>query len=197
MGLLTVSVNFLVVIVMKAKTIIIEFKGKKYKIQNLLGFLLEYDSSNEQDKYVLLNNKNIEKISNPYLLKSNIEETKILKLPKKIFPRILATVYTFLCLRSFLFFRFLSYLRFPIFNSTTEAIIFYRDLFPTEQNELCLPRALFAASTSKSFYKKGYLYIGVFLPSRAMHAWIIENDTQPDFQDDIWICYNPVLVMFN
>jgi hypothetical protein len=39
------------------------------------------------------------------------------------------------------------------------------------------------------------LIIGVFLPSRAMHAWIIENHMQPDPQDRSWTSFQPVALI--
>jgi hypothetical protein len=37
--------------------------------------------------------------------------------------------------------------------------------------------------------------IGVFLPSRAMHAWTIEGNQMADPYDDIWINYQPVAML--
>jgi len=169
-----------------------------YRIHKTFGFLLEY-ASYDKCKVELLAKieTHFNQVANPYLLKPFCEFPTDNKIPKSPFYTVLlAKLFTFLCLRSFLFVRFLSHFHFPIFDSTEEAILFYRTLYPGEQQNLCLPRSLFAACTSKTFKDEGALFIGVFLPSRAMHAWIIESGKQPDFDDDIWICYQPVAVMY-
>ena len=79
------------------------------------------------------------------------------------------------------------------FEDSAAAIAFFRmHTSRSQQNSLCLPRSLFAASTSQRFKASGVLFIGVFLPSRAMHAWIIEDSRQPDADDSMWINFRPV-----
>lgn len=81
----------------------------------------------------------------------------------------------------------------PFFNRSSDAINFFHEATPSsERSKLCLPRSLFAAKTSKSFKDAGVILIGVFLPSRQMHAWIIEDGQQPDPYDNIWHLYRPV-----
>lgn len=175
------------------------YNTKVYRIHKIFGFLLEYNSFEKVD--IKLPNKIrvlYEQLANPYLLSPVVELKERYKYHKKlIYTEFIARLFTFLCLRSFLFVRLLSNFRIPIFMSTEEAILFYRRLYPGQQKKLCLPRSLFAACTSKSFKNEGALFIGVFLPSRAMHAWILEEGKQPDPYDDIWICYQPVSVMYN
>jgi len=175
------------------------YNGKFYRIHKIFGILLEYNfHKNIEIEYPNPISDLYKKIENPYLLnpvlQSGVRDNSFSNL---FFAKITAKLFTFLCLRSFLFVRILSNLRLGFFNTTEEAIIFYRKLYPKEQKKLCLPRSLFAACTSKSFKTEGSLFIGVFLPSRAMHAWIIEDGQQPDFFDDIWICYQPVAIIYN
>lgn len=175
-----------------------EYKSKTYRIHKTFGFLLEYNTY-QKSKFELPTKieTSLNQVVNPYLLKPYYQSPKNNIIPKTPFyTRMLAKLFTFLCLRSFLFVRLLSYFRFPIFNTTQEAIFFYRKLYPKKQQNLCLPRSLFAACTSKTFKQKGALFIGVFLPSRAMHAWILEDGLQSDHYDDIWICYQPVAVIY-
>jgi len=40
------------------------------------------------------------------------------------------------------------------------------------------------------------IFIGVFLPSKSMHAWIIEDGIQPDPSDTMWINFQPVAVLY-
>jgi hypothetical protein len=79
----------------------------------------------------------------------------------------------------------------PVFENSEQAISHFRKMH-SEQNGLCLPRALFAAKTSQAFESSGVVFLGVFLPSSQMHAWVIENQKQPDSMDNIWLHYRPV-----
>lgn len=85
----------------------------------------------------------------------------------------------------------------PIFSNSNEAIAYYRkNIYPNQQNDLCLPRTLFAAATSKKFKESGVIFIGVFLPSKSMHAWIIEDGALTDPEDGIWLNYQPVATLY-
>lgn len=57
----------------------------------------------------------------------------------------------------------------------------------------CLQKTLFTAKTSRSFKDNGVLFIGAQLPTGDMHAWIIENDMQPDFVDRSWVNFRPLV----
>jgi hypothetical protein len=82
------------------------------------------------------------------------------------------------------------------FCNATAAVVAFRSIIPLSQQEtLCLPRSLFAAQTSLKFAKSGVVFIGVFLPSRSMHAWIIEDGVQPDRLDSIWLNFRPVAAL--
>lgn len=63
------------------------------------------------------------------------------------------------------------------------------------REERCLQRSLLAAKTSKSFSKSGVLFIGATTNNADMHAWIIENGSQPDHEDRGWINYRPLLAL--
>lgn len=78
-------------------------------------------------------------------------------------------------------------------TNAIQAIRLFRRLYPSSiQEELCLPRAVFAARMSQRFKESGVIFIGVFLPTRSMHAWVIEDNIQPDENDTIWTNFNPV-----
>ena len=86
--------------------------------------------------------------------------------------------------------------RIPIFENSNQAIVIFREITKDKnQSDLCLPRSFFAAVTSKKFKESGAVFIGVFLPSTSMHAWVIEDNIQPDFEDNIWFNYQPVAVL--
>lgn len=116
----------------------------------------------------------------------------------QIYPSLFCTAYAriivFACRHSFFFARMISSIPFVRFPNTVTSIAAFRSVYPgsAHQRTLCLPRTLFALATSRSFKQNGVAFIGVFLPSRKMHAWIIEGNRNPDPKDDIWICYQPV-----
>jgi len=83
----------------------------------------------------------------------------------------------------------------PLFASAREATVFFRTNAAGDQSQLCLARALFAAKTSRRFRGEGVVLIGVFLPARSLHAWIIESGEIADPFDDIWINYRPVAIL--
>jgi len=83
----------------------------------------------------------------------------------------------------------------PLFASAKEASVFFRTYAAGDQSQLCLARALFSAKTSRRFRAEGVVLIGVFLPARSLHAWVIENGEMADSCDDIWINYQPVATL--
>lgn len=100
-----------------------------------------------------------------------------------------------LCRRQFWLACLSSSFRRPLFENSAEAVSFFREAVDGEQATLCLPRALFAAKTSRAFAADGVIFIGIFLPSRSMHAWVIESNSLADPVDDIWTNYQPVAAL--
>lgn len=95
--------------------------------------------------------------------------------------------------------RLYSSIKNPMFENTSEAITYINSL-PSQvelKHRLCLQRAFLAAKISKSFTKNGVIFIGAFLPTGDMHAWIIENGQQADFDDRGWINYRPLLALYH
>jgi len=119
---------------MNYKILSVEYNNKIYRVHNLFGFLLEYECFGKgqidwQDNIHLL----FQQVLNPYLLVSSQDNNRNEAIPKESFYiKFLAQIFTFLCLRSFLFVRLLSNFHLPIFNSTKQAIDFYRKLYPKE-----------------------------------------------------------------
>jgi hypothetical protein len=102
-----------------------------------------------------------------------------------------------LCRLNFFLARQYAALSTPIFPDSREAVGFFHHSTPKSgRSSLCLPRSLFAAKTSQAFKDKGVIFIGTFLPSRHMHAWVIEDGEQPDPYDKIWHLYKPVAAMY-
>jgi hypothetical protein len=82
----------------------------------------------------------------------------------------------------------------PIFNDSLQA---FQALAQQNRSSLtdqqgCLNRTLAVAKSSIEFKKSGVLFIGADLPQTNLHAWIIENDYQPDPWDRDWINYLPI-----
>lgn len=155
---------------MKIVSIFANYDNAKYTLNKTFGLLL----MNNNVKFINYSDKvesALAKVLNPYKLSPlktlKKEKTKL----NKTFITILVKTYTFFCLKSFLFVRLLSFVRFPIFNSTDDAINYYRKFYPNRQQDLCLPRTLFAATTSKSFKKMGFCLLGCFYLAReCMHG---------------------------
>lgn len=101
------------------------------------------------------------------------------------------------CYNHFYFGLFLlSHLRLKIYDNAADASdSFCRIVGYKNQKVLCLPRSIFSATTSKKFSKHGCLFIGAFLPSRHMHAWVIEENYNSWRYDMQWINYIPISVM--
>jgi hypothetical protein len=102
-----------------------------------------------------------------------------------------------LCMLNFFLARQYAALSTPIFPDSRAAIDFFHNSTPKgDRSSLCLPRSLFAAKTSQAFKAEGVIFIGTFLPSRHMHAWVIEDGEQPDPYDKIWHLYKPVAAIY-
>jgi hypothetical protein len=85
----------------------------------------------------------------------------------------------------------------PVFASAADAIRhFHFYTAEDDQKVLCLPRSLFAARMSRKFADSGVILIGAFLPSRSLHAWVIEDGIQPDPTDRQWTNFKPVAALF-
>lgn len=137
--------------------------------------------------------KALEQCNDPYRLAASVTY------PTEPSPEIslidddhLATRMVRLCRTNFFLARRYAGFRRPSFDSASAAIRHFRKSVVGEQKTLCLPRALFAAKTSRRFPDEGVVFIGAFLPSRSMHAWVIEGQHQPDPQDFNWTNFRPV-----
>ena len=174
------------------------FSGKTFLFNSIIGVLLVKDDTEECIKKKIPTQvfNQYQLVLNPFLIKSStnkIEEFKV-NLRAKLFAKLMV----FTCKRSFLLARFLTKISIIKFDSTKTAIATFKKIYPSSlhQRTLCLPRTLFAIATSKTFKKNGTAFIGVFLPSKKMHAWIIEDETNPDPNDDGWICYQPLVCIY-
>lgn len=86
----------------------------------------------------------------------------------------------------------------PLYETTAEAMRAINRLPVQRKNygTLCFQRSLLAAKVSRSFQKgEGVIFLGAFLPTALMHAWVIENGAQPDSDDRDWIMYRPLMAI--
>jgi hypothetical protein len=174
------------------------------RISGLSGTLFSfggYHSSPRPSRDVALKIRNaLERCENPYLLPAPADETQQAPSPpldpeaEKRAARFVGRLIR-LSRRQFFCARLYASWRVPLFATAREAILFFRQHAKGDQEVLCLARALFAAKTSRRFADYGAVVIGVFLPSRAMHAWVIEGDDLADPCDGIWINYQPVAML--
>ena len=119
-------------------------------------------------------------INENLLLKINTYNTKLFRIGNDRF------------LKSVLY----SYLQNKIFEKTKDAFSYISNLEGHAYgSENCFQRTLLAAKISRSFKNDGVIFIGAELSSFNMHAWIIENNSQPDFEDRAWINYRPLLAI--
>lgn len=169
-----------------------------YFFNKLLGILLFRKNYIEKIGFNLtpeLAKLNYQLILNPYLIESCDKIVEIQKIPSvaKIYAKLL--VFT----SKYSFYTACILTKVPIikFSSSRYAIDIFNKIYsdPLQQRTLCLPRTLFVIATSKSFKKNGTAFIGVFLPSRKMHAWVIESGCNPDSLDEIWLSYQPVVAI--
>jgi hypothetical protein len=173
-------------------------EGKSFYISPLTGNLVVNENKISPTGF----NQNLvhalELCDNPYLLKSlkNIpryETNYNLISELSVFNKRLM----FLNNKRFFFSCLYSSFQNSLYENTIDAFdnIENLEIHKINKGQLCLQRALLAAKTSKSFKNNGVLFIGATLPTRNMHAWIIEDYFQPDREDRMWIMYKPLLAI--
>jgi len=184
---------------MKINSLEVRHKDFFYYFEPITGALLKRSGASSTKKKLEL----IEKVSNALILN---DEPYKLNMPDlnsvsnsyniKNFKKYAVNL-TYATLKSFALGKLYTSFKQPYFENATEAITFYRSCsLIKNQSDLCLPRTLFAASLSKRFKQNGVIFIGVSLPSKSMHAWIIEDGVQPDPFDTMWVNFQPVAILY-
>lgn len=175
----------------------IKYEGNTFFFNRLLGVLLSSKEYKEKTKKGTpeLVKTNYQYVINPYLLDThnNFIEYKNVPFVAKIYAKLIV----FISKHSFFVASLLTKIPFIKFTDSKQAIAIFTKVYPSpdQHQTLCLPRTLFVIATSKSFKKNGTAFIGVFLPSRKMHAWVIESRYNPDPLDTFWILYQPVIAI--
>jgi hypothetical protein len=177
---------------MKLYQIPLKEGDKMYKIEPLTGSLIyfEYDETIIKSNYPKKLLKALELCNNPYLLLPyNISVQHQIRKNALLIAKLISVTSKV----NFWASNHLDSVIKPKYTDSKQGIEVFRQIYSKKkQDEMCLPRSIFAASMSKEFRKSGVIFIGVFLPSKSMHAWIIENVMQPDVNDNIWINFKPV-----
>jgi hypothetical protein len=135
----------------------------------------------------------------PYSLNPHLGAERIggFNVDPRVASRAWATI-SWICRRGwFLLSRIYSGFGAPCFDSSAAAFQWLDAHSGTSSVVDCLPRCMFVAKTSKSFWQQGVLFVGVFLPTRQMHSWIIDGASQPDSTDRHWINYRPLLALYS
>ena len=178
------------------------FRNKIYKFNSLLGLLYSNSTKRTHTELELvwdrkLNKKhklNIESILNPYNTPIKYPNPSLKDIyPKSLiyYAKLLIWGYT----HCYPILWFLSKFRFNVFPSAINATDAFCKIIGDNQDTLCLPRSIFVATTSSRFRNFGILVIGAALPSRHMHAWVMEDGRNAWRNDSYWINYIPVAIM--
>lgn len=183
----------------------ISFQRKLFYFSGLLGCLICKEKKQIFGKHVNPPSKveneekqhNIEAVNNPFqMLKRNLQHHEI-RIKNKSMAKKYAYVLTWLCSHCYPLAQLCTHLHFDIFENAGDAARFYYSVYPNEERQrvLCLPRAIFIATTSRRFKEHGVLFIGAFLPTVRMHAWVVEDGMCADIWDNQWICFQPVMMI--
>lgn len=173
------------------------FNHRKYTFLSWLGVLRSVPDLRPEESVTFRSQKQEETYSivlNPYLA----EPTDPVNCADAHYPRwirLYARLLVWSHKRCYPLLWLFSHLRMNRFENSDEAITAFCRVIHQKQQLLCMPRSVFAATTSREFKKSGAMFIGVFHPSRHMHAWIIENGHNPCRFDNIWINFKPVCMM--
>jgi len=173
----------------------------QYEIHPYWGDLMEY---RPEPKTSVLPKK----VSNalilcdkPYSLRIIDMQVELLKIEHDVCSKLKRMHKILMLLGNNRFYVSLLYSKFrnSLFDNTQTAFKFIANCVTDQiekRNELCFQRCLLAIKTSRSFKESGVLFIGASLPTGNMHAWIIESNCNPDFQDREWIMYRPLLAFY-
>lgn len=89
-----------------------------------------------------------------------------------------------------------SYLRLNVYEDGTVSSEVFSKIHPADQHILCLSRSVFIATTSRRFKSHGTMFVGAMLPSRSLHAWVMEDGCNVCKGDVYWTNYTPLAIMY-
>lgn len=138
--------------------------------------------------------KNLQCVNNPFLVPR--PQNEITDLPLNICLRLYGRLLIWLSRHFYPMLYLMSFLRLNIFRNGTDAARAFALIEPKNQHILCLSRSIFIATTSRKFKMHGTLFIGALLPSRSLHAWVMENGANVCAGDVYWTNYTPLAIMY-
>lgn len=187
---------------MKSISTPVDYHGRRFSFNRTLGCLTWRKASDDgqpaEPRFANEEKRRCwEAVQDPFLMRRRGHSDSWRHIRHERVARLYARWLTWLCKHCYPAAQLLGHLRLGLFADAGDACQFYKSLYPDpkRQRVLCLPRALFAATTSRRFQAHGVLFIGAFLPTVRMHAWVVEDGMTADRRDGQWIHYRPVMIM--
>lgn len=168
-----------------------------FRFHFLTGSLLKKENARrvKPNTFNAIEEKNYDCVVNPYKIQSITYPSTQARVGwyVKLYAQSLARLASFSFYLTYLF-TYIPLIHLP--DSRTAAQVFNAIYAtPYQKRTMCLARTFFIMATSLTFRKHGTAFIGVFLPGKKMHAWVIESGYNPDPADQVWIMYQPVAIM--
>lgn len=181
----------------------ISFRSRIFQFNKLLGCLVFKERMNVVKDNTrtkvdnIIKQQCIDAVVNPFLMRKRPFRHNGIVINNKYLAKIYARFLTWLCSHCYPLAQLCSHLHFNVFENAGDAARFYYSVYPNEERQrvLCLPRAIFIATTSRRFKEHGVLFIGAFLPTVRMHAWVVEDGMCADIWDNQWFCFQPVMMI--
>lgn len=182
----------------------ITFEGRTFKFNHFLGVLTSRRVVTEKKTFKsrevdISGDKQlcIAAVTNPFLLHQYDKSDNWKQIKNREKACRWAKLITWLCTHCYPLAYLCTHIRLNLFDNARDASQFYYHVYPSfkQQRVLCLPRAIFIATTSKRFKEHGVMFVGSFLPTVRMHAWVVEDGNNANIYDNEWICFQPVMMM--
>lgn len=171
-----------------------EYRGYHYCFNEIFGVTYKRKNRTIQTIKSEKLHKELSIVINPYLAEKSkrpVNKDLNISILMKLYAYVLIWLYKHFYPGIWL----LSHINLNVFDDAVDACDAFYKIHPKNQQILCLPRSVFAATTSKKFHDFGIMIIGGFLPSRHMHAWIMEDAKNAWRGDSMWINFTPISVM--
>ncbi len=189
---------------MKTINLPIVFYDQEFRFNSFWGCLTcKAKSSNSGDAACVLSMgnpykaQNVDAVDDPFKMKTREKSRSWKTVRYAWLVKMYAKLLTWLCIHCYPLTNVCRLLQLNIFADAGDASLFYYSIYPSmkRQQTLCLPRALFIATTSRRFRQHGTLFVGAFLPTVRMHAWVVEDGMPADCFDNQWIYFRPVMML--
>ena len=186
---------------MKVTNCPIVFYNEEFRFNRFWGCLIRRKGILEHGNPTIdiagVKRENIEVVNNPFRIRRRKQGSDMEKIRHPQMAKAYAKTLTWLCTHCYPLVTLLFHLRMNMFRDAENASMFYYSVYPDrkQQQTLCLPRALFIATTSRRFAAHGALFVGAFLRMVRMHAWVMEDGMPADRFDNQWIYYRPVMIL--